>query len=234
MSGEGLALGAGAAWLFYRSWTALALCVPFMVLQVRRGRRQRQRARQERLARQFRDSLTSLASALSAGYSVENAVEEARKEMVSVYGEGGMMVQELEYLARRLRMNDPVEQGFSDLAARSGLEEIRQLADVFLIAKRSGGDLVKILNRTAEALRSNARMKEEIGAILAGKRLEQRIMSGMPAAILLYVSVGNPGFTDPLYEGILGRAVMSGCLVTYGLAVFWGERIVNRAMEGEG
>lgn len=230
---KGLALGAGAAWLFYRSFFALILCIPFMVLMVRRGQKKMQSNRKERLARQFRDSLTSLASALSAGYSVENAVEEAKKEMISVYGREGMIVEELEFLNRKLRMNCPVEQAFADLAARSGLDEIRQLADVFAIAKRSGGDLVKILNRTAETLRSEARMKEEIRTIMAGKRLEQKIMSGMPAAMLLYVSIGNPGFTDPLYQGILGRTVMSGCLLVYGLAVFWGERIIGRTLEGE-
>ena len=213
---KGLALGAGAAWLFYRSFFALIFCIPFMVLTVRRGQKKMQSGRKERLARQFRDSLTSLASALSAGYSVENAVEEAKKEMISVYGREGMIVEELEFLNRKLRMNCPVEQAFADLAARSGLDEIRQLADVFAIAKRS-----------------EARMKEEIRTIMAGKRLEQKIMSGMPAAMLLYVSIGNPGFTDPLYQGILGRTVMSGCLLVYGLAVFWGERIIGRTLEGE-
>ncbi|WP_434310585.1 type II secretion system F family protein [Hominifimenecus sp. rT4P-3] len=195
------------------------------------GKNKKKRARQERLAHQFQDSLIALASALSAGFSVENAVEEARKEMISVYGEEGMIVQELGMIVRKIRMNSTVEQAFAELAGRSGLADIRQLADVFSIAKRSGGDLVQILTRTAETLRRKVQMKEEIRTLMAGKRLEQKVMCAMPAAMLFYIRVSSPGFTDPLYEGVFGRSVMSGCLMVYGLAVFWGERIIRRTLE---
>ena len=79
---------------------------------------------------------------------------------------------------------------------------------MFAIAKRSGGDLVKILGKTAGILRIRSQLREEIITLMAGKRLEQRIMSVMPAAVLLYVNLGNPGFTDPLYQGIGGRCII--------------------------
>lgn len=195
------------------------------------GRNSRREQRRRQLAVQFRESLTALCSALSAGYSAENAVAEAAREQRSLYGPEGMMVRELEFLGRKIRMNHPLEKAFGELAERSGLEEIRQLADVFSIAKRSGGDLVRILGKTAAALRVQAQLREEILTLMAGKRLEQRIMSAMPAAILLYVNLGNPGFTDPLYQGLGGRSVMTVCLILYGLAVVWGHWIVNRALE---
>ena len=202
-----------------------------MPLSLAQGRKQRREARRRQLAVQFREGLTALCGALSAGYSVENAMAEAARELRSVYGPQGLMVRELELLGRKLRMNCPVEKAFEELAERSGLEDVRQLADVFSIAKRSGGDLVRILGKTAGTLRLRAQLQEEILTLMAGKRLEQRIMSVMPAAVLLYVNIGNPGFTDPLYQGIGGRGIMSVCLAFYGLAVAWGRRIVEGALQ---
>lgn len=226
-----MALAAGIAWLFYRSAWALIPLSPLVALSLMAGRNQRREERRRQLAVQFREGLTALCAALSAGYSVENATAEAARELRSMYGEEGLMVREMELLGRKIGMNCPVEKAFGELAERSGLEDIRQLADVFAIAKRSGGDLVKILGKTAGTLRTRSQLREEILTLMAGKRLEQRIMSVMPAAVLLYVNLGNPGFTDPLYQGIGGRCIMSVCLVVYGLAVRWGSRIVNGALQ---
>ena len=183
--------------------------------------------RREALAGQFRSGILSVASALTAGYAIENAWQVAAKEMDSVYGERSEIARELKGICRKLSMNRTTEEAVRELAERSGIAEIRQFAEVFAAAKRTSGSLAPILRDTAELLGRKLQVTEEIRTLAAAKRLEQHIMDGMPALILLYVNLGSPGFTDPLYTGITGRLVMTTCLAVYGFAVWLGERILQ-------
>ena len=49
----------------------------------------------------------------------------------------------------------------------------------------------------------------------------------LPALILVYVRLGNPGFMDPVYTGLRGRLFMSACLAVYALAVWLGQRLIQ-------
>ena len=69
-------------------------------------------------------------------------------------------------------------------AARSGCEEIESFAEVFAFAKRSGGDFVHIMQTTVQKLAGRIEVEREVATVLAGKRLEGRIMEIMPRAIL--------------------------------------------------
>lgn len=193
--------------------------------------RYRKRTRKDRLIRelsgQFRNALQSLASAISAGYSAENAFAQAAEELTTLYGRDSIIVREFRLIDRKARMSEPVENALTDLAERSGLADIRQLAVVFAQAKRSGGRLAAILEDTSETIRSRLALREEILTLITAKRLEARIMMLMPPAILLYLNLTGGDFLTPLYGTLIGRVLMSVCLVLYAAAVLLSERIMK-------
>lgn len=203
------------------------MAVPLALLLPVRMRKTLAEKRRERLASQFRDGIISVASALTAGYAIENAWQEAAGEMAMVYGEEGEVTREFRGICRKLATNSTSEDAVKDLAERSGIAEIRQFAEVFAAAKRTSGNLAPILRDTADLLGKKLKLKEEIRTMVAAKRMEQSIMNLMPAMILIYMNVGSPGFTDPLYEGIVGRIFMTACLALYGFAVWLGGRILK-------
>ncbi len=176
---------------------------------------------------QFKDAILSLAASLRAGYSVENAFSEVYKELVNLHGEKSIMALEFKSMLKKLKLNARVEDLLEELGRRSDVEDIKSFADVFRIAKRSGGDMVSIISRTAKTIGDKFDMQREISTILAAKRMEQRIMLVMPMAVIVYISVTNAGFLSVLYEGFVGRLVMSLCLVVYIAAYFVGEKIVD-------
>ena len=68
----------------------------------------------------------------------------------------------------------------------------------------------------ADIFRGNRKKtREEIETVLAGKRLEQRIMLLMPAAILLFVSLSSPDMLAVMYETWPGRGLMTVFLGVY-------------------
>lgn len=214
-------------WLFYRSLWAGFLFLPLLPILERAESVRRQEKRTQLLQRQFRDGMRALASALEAGYSVENAFGQAERELVRVYGKDGALPQEFALIRRRLSMSWTVEEALQNLAERSGIEDIRELAQVFTIAKRSGGPLPRILRRTVYMLEEKVRLREEIQTMITSKRMEFYLMVLLPPAMLAYVGLGGGEFLAPLYEGLHGRMIMSCCLALYFFAVWLGRRILR-------
>lgn len=224
---EGAALDLVIAGLFYRSaWMAVVFLPLVWYVPHRMRRTEGERAR-ARLASQFRDGALAVAAALGAGYSVENAWREAAAEMGRIYGDDGEITREFEMICRKISVGETSEEAAEDLARRSGVAEIRQFAEVFSAAKRTSGQLAPILRDTAEILARRQETAEEIRTMSASRQFEFRIMCLMPMAILLYVSLGNPGFMDPLYVTAAGRIIMTGGLAVYAAAVRLGEKILR-------
>lgn len=115
-----------------------------------------QKKRQRELEKQFREMIQMMSTALSAGYSVDNATG-LRKDLEQMYGSGGMIVRETGYMVRQMEMNRPVEELLEDFALRSGLEEAENFTRIFVIARRSGGRLVSIIERTVQIMETAAR-----------------------------------------------------------------------------
>ena len=138
-----------------------------------------------------------------------------------------MMVQELEGIVCKMKLNDSLEALLLDFGKRSHQEDIENFSEIFSVARRSGGDLKRIIQNTAENISQKAGVQEEIEVSLAAKKKEQQVMSLIPLLILLYVDVTSPEFLDGLYHNTFGVGVMTVCLTIYALAFFWGRRIVQ-------
>lgn len=138
-----------------------------------------------------------------------------------------MIVQETGYMVRQMEMNRPVEELLEDFALRSGLEEAENFTRIFVIARRSGGRLVSIIERTVQVMGDRSQVKEEIQTLTASKRFEQRIMNLIPVLMVLYIDWTSPGFFTVMYTTILGRVLMTGCLLVYLASVWLAQKILD-------
>ncbi len=181
----------------------------------------------EKIESEFKDFLISLTASLRAGYSVENSINEAHKEMVLMFGDDAPISIETEKIINQISLGVPVESVLEDFAKRSGVEDITTFASVFKIAKRTGGDMVEIIKKTTNDIASKIDTKNEIAVLISSKKLEQNIMSIMPLAIILYVDLTSKGLLDPLYGNLKGVLIMTGCLALYAVAYFIAQKIMN-------
>ena len=215
------------SFVFYRSFVVfvvllpLGFCFPLVMKEHYRKKRQ------EELLVQFKDAILSLSACLTAGYSVENAFEEALREMIRVYGKDAMISKEIRLMIHKTRLNRTMEEALMDFAERSGLEDIKSFADVFLEARASGGELMKIIARTADVISEKIRIRQDILTSTASIRLEQNMMSAVPFGIVLYLEFTSRGFFYVLYETMAGRGIMTGCLAAYVGAMVWGRKILD-------
>lgn len=226
MLAEFLALSGGFAYLFYRSLAVMALFWIFYPTYYRRKKKKMIQIRQDILCREFKDSIQCAAASMAAGYSIENAFREAYAEMRLQYGPGALMTEELRYMNSCLSLNIPLEDLLHDFANRSGLEDVRSFCEVFVFAKRSGGDFIQIIRMTAARISEKNELMEAIQTEISGKKMEQKIMNLMPLAILLYVDVTFGGYLEGMYHNALGIAVMTACLAVYLVAYLLSEKIM--------
>ena len=176
---------------------------------------------------EFRDALASMIAALSAGYSMENAVGEALRDLTLLYGEERIILRELRDIRSRIELGVPLDELFYDLGVRSGVSDIVVFSQVYTTARRSGGNLVKVMKRTADAINEKTDIEREVRTMIAGKRLESLCMMVIPLMIIVYLRVFSPGFLNPLYHGMMGRLFMTFALGVYLAAVWWSRRIMN-------
>lgn len=225
LESAGLVLAIG--YFFYRSFIACALLLPLFGFLLREKKKELSKKRRQELGAQFKDLVLSLSVNMKAGYSVENALREACRDMEPLYGTNSPIAREIRHMIRGMENNVTLEKLLYDLGLRSHLPDIMQFADVFLIAKKSGGNLTEILEKTAEVIEQKIETDKEIQLMISAKKMEQKIMNLVPFLIIFYIGTTSKGFFDVLYHNLVGIVVMTVCLIFYGAAWRLSRRIVE-------
>ncbi|MBP1756145.1 MAG: putative rane protein [Firmicutes bacterium] len=213
-------------YLFYQHIIGIILLLPLLYLYLKRKQQSLRMEQRWKLNLEFRDGILALSAALEAGYSAENALDEARRDLSRIYLEENMIMQEFNYMSNQIRMNMTVEKALRELAIRSGIEDIKSFSEVFSTAKRTGGDLIHVIKLTAGIINDKIEVKREIITLITAKRFEANIMKGIPLFILIYLSVSSPGFLSPLYHNTFGVIAMTLLLLCYLGAFLMIDRIV--------
>lgn len=168
-----------------------------------------------------------MSAALNVGYSVENAMREAWKDLQLLYKKEDIIVREFRYMVHQLDMKLAVERILHEFASRTGDEEVQTFVTVFSMAKRSGGDMVEIIRNAACQIGEKIDVKKEINTMMAAKKLEFKIMCAIPFAMICYLKLSFPSFMQVLYGNVLGVVIMTICLLVYVIAFEMGKKIVE-------
>lgn len=222
-----LAAGAGVQWLCYEDVRAFpaALCVAVILYRI--WMKTAEIRERQVFEKHFSEFLMTLYSGLMAGYSMENGVRSAVSDMERLYGEEDRLVRELKEMQKEMSLRIPIASLLVKIGERNGSEDIRSLGEVLRISEKMGGSPDQTLKVCHKTILERMDMKQEIDAVIAGKVFEQRIMSVVPAGILLYLKVSFGNFMDCLYGNAAGVLIMTAALTVYLAAVVIGERMVR-------
>lgn len=215
------------AYLFYDSLLAVFALLPLALVYLYQWREERCREKEMRFCAQFMDAMQMLSSALRTGYSVENAIREAEKELRPVYSRTCRIREEFERMVYRLDMNLTVEQVLKEFAGRVRQEDAEHFAEVFAIAKRTGGDSIGVLKSSVRTIGDKIEVERQIQTMLAAKNLEFKIMCVIPLGMVFYMRIAFPEFLDVLYGNVPGVLMMSVCLGIYMAAYWLGKRMIQ-------
>ena len=222
-----LMLDAAVSFLFYRSWTAFAILFPGLFVFRRMMEKERLEKRSSLMRQQFLSAMQLVSVSMQAGYVPENAFRDAFEELKRMYGDHAPVVEAFAQIRAGMELNRPLEELLTEMGEQSGVDDIQSFAEIFVTVRRSGADMLRIIRNTAESIRRKEETLREIESVLAGKQLEQRMMSVIPLFILGYVSLTSPGFLDVMYHNLTGVIVMSVSLAVYAVSVVWTGKIMH-------
>lgn len=226
---EGVAAGMALGYVFFESWPGMVLSAASFPVYVKLRRRSAEKKKEKRLKGWFRELLYALSTALAAGSSMEQALHSVQEDLESVYSREDPLMAAYGQSVERLAYNGTVEEVLLDLQERLPLENIKVFTDIFVIANRSGGDLVQIIRETIQIMNEQSVLEEEIETMMAQKKFEFRAMSMMVPFILVYFKLASPGYLDRMYQSPAGYLVMAGAYLLFWGGLFYGDKVT--AME---
>ena len=225
--GSWLLISICLGFLFYKSIIGIMLIIPFGIIFERLNKKKLISKRKNELSGQFIEFLQVIMSSLKAGTSLERAILSSRERLYSLYDNNSMIITEIISMERSLKMNIPIEEILYDFGKRSGIDDINQFAEVCKVSKRAGGNLIKVMEHTIRCIVDKNEMEREIQAFISGKKLESKFMTAILPAILLYMNLSMQDMMNSLYQGVLGKLVMSGVLAGYGFCCLWFDKITD-------
>ncbi len=214
-------------WLFFDFAPIALLFLPYVPYDIFRRLRRQREAERWQLALAFRDMLLYLQNGLAAGRSPEGSMEETAKGLEHLYGAKSNIVSECRLMLSQMSNGYSMEKAFEEFGERSKVNEIRQFAEVFLVAKRTGGEIGRVIRQTCNVLQDKLELKRELRTAVAAKEMEFHIMCFIPHGILLYLRLCAPSMSAPLYGNTFGAVFMSGVFLGWFALSALGNHLVR-------
>lgn len=227
-AGEVIVLSAGLAalglavplWLDRPMWVGVGLAMAFAALPWWWTARRRSR-RIDRFERQFPEALDLMSRAMRAGHSFSNAVQMAGDELPAPLGaDFRQMFEELNY---GVSMNDALVH----LSERVPLPDVSYFTVAVLIQRESGGNLAELLDKIASLVRARLKLHGDIRTLSAEGRLSAWILTLLPFALGLVITLINPKFIGILWTDPVGVRLVGAASVMLVLGVWWMRRIIR-------
>lgn len=182
--------------------------------------------RKKALLIQFKDLLEALTSSYSAGKNTLEAFTDAEGDMAQIYGEEADIVKELFIITGGMNNNINIEDLLLNFAERSGLDDVRNFADVFRVAIRQGANIKDIIFSTRDIISDKIEIEMDINAMMAGNKNELNVMMIMP--LIIIVSLGGLGTGMTAVDNNLINVIIKViALGMFALAYYLGKKITS-------
>ena len=164
--------------------------------------------------------ILALANALKATPSVADAFS----SLVPVISEP--LKSEVDLSLKQMRLGCTLEDALLLMAQRIGSRVFDTGLASVLIGQRVGGNLPKILETCAGALRELNRLEGMVRSRTASGRIQMWVISCAPGAFFLFFDRTQPHYFDPLTQTTVGMWILAAAILLWIIAVVLGRKIL--------
>ena len=183
--------------------------------------------RTDNLRIQFYDLLEAMSVALRAGNPLVKALQSARDDLSLIYPENSDIIVEVDIVIGRFNNAVPMSEAFTDIAKRSGLEDIASFASIYSTIEGKTGNANEIVRETQQIIADKMEIEMEIDTLMTGAKSEANIMQFMPLVILGIVGYAGAGFMDTIYTTASGRIVSTAGFVIFVISYLLAKKFSN-------
>lgn len=175
---------------------------------------------------QFREMLVALATAFSAGENLLGAFQSAQNEMNMQFGEDSYIAKEVREILAGMNSNISIEKLLNNFAARSGLEDIENFANIIGICYQKGGNMKGVVRNTYDLIGDKITVSEEIKTKLTSNKMQQNFMSVIPIVLIGYLRISSSSFAQS-FSSFTGVIVMTIAVGIFIGAYLYGKKIIE-------
>ncbi|MFT6563902.1 MAG: tight adherence protein B [Actinomycetes bacterium] len=193
---------------------AIGLAIPPMILRFRASKRQ------ARFVAEMPEMLSALASGMSSGASLPQAVEGIAADTT------GPMSDELTRAIMETRLGTSVPDALEQSALRMNCRDLHLVVMAMRLQSMHGGNLTELLNTVAATLRERVQMQRHVKALSAEGRLSLIVLMSLPVLMLAFMSVVRPEYFNFFITTQKGIAMLIGGSLAMLLGFLWARAIV--------
>lgn len=193
----------------------VGLAIPPIVLRFRASRRQ------ARFISEMPEMLSALASGMSSGASLLQAIEGIAADTT------GPMADELTRAIMETRLGTSVPDALEQSAERMNCRDLNLVVMAMRLQSMHGGNLTELLNTVAATLRERVQMQRHVRALSAEGRLSLVVLMSLPVVMLLFMSVVRPEYFNYFITTSKGIVMLIGGSIAMLLGFLWARTIVR-------
>jgi tight adherence protein B len=206
-------LGTGTFW-----WALLALLIP---LAVRSWVQWRLDRRRKAFAEQLPDMLQVISAALRSGQSFAGAFA------VVVESSGEPMKSEMQRVVADEQLGIPLDKAMEVVSKRMDNRDLEQIALVAELQRESGGNAAEVVDSVADTVRGRFELRRLISTLTVQGRMSRWIVTALPIALVVIISLINPNYMHPLWVRTIGKVM----IVLAVLLVIGGSLVIKKIVD---
>ena len=180
--------------------------------------------KKQRLAKfneQLEDALLSMSSALKAGFSITQALENVASE------NRHPISFEFTLLLQELRLGVQFDTALRKMADRLESQDFELVAVAIITARQTGGELTSVLEELAGVIRERIRIMQRVRALTSQGRMQAWLIASVPFVLMFAMSRLAPDLMDSFFGSFIGIVILLAvvCMVVCGF--LWIRKITT-------
>jgi tight adherence protein B len=170
---------------------------------------------------QLPDTLTLMASSLSTGFSLPQAIDAVVRDAAQP------TAKEFGRALAETRIGADLEDSLDRLAHRTGSTNLEWTTMAIRIQRQVGGSLAETLRTTASTLRERESLRRHVQALSADGRLSAYILIALPIGLFFYMYWVDRPYLAQLWTTGMGLVMSAFGVVVMVIGIFWMRKTVE-------
>lgn len=189
--------------------------VPYLYILRKRSKRQ------EQFESLLPEAVDLITNALRSGFSLESALRMVASEIPDPLGI------EFALTFEEQNLGVSISEAFSNMERRVESEDLSLFTTALLIQKKTGGNLVEILEKIGSTIRERFKLKREIKIFTAQGRFSGFVLVFLPIIMAVAILTISPDYLKTLLVEKAGNYLLGAAIIMQIVGILVIRRIVN-------
>lgn len=181
--------------------------------------------RKRNLSIEFLEKMRDIASFLSIGKSLNNAILEALESGNISH----VMFRELDNVRRDIFTGRKISEAFMQMYKRLQIEDIKMYAETLSTFEETGGNLITVMKANDRFATSKLEIKNARNIFVESQKSSQKVVIGIPLAMIIGFFIFNPSFFGDFYSTLVGQIIAIVCVTILIVGVYMSNKLAKIA-----